>query len=230
MTTRYIREFVLRIYYMLLSATTTFLCAYHYSEQMVYVMTMPLTREGTIFKLISTEISENLYTYILSSTVATLWMLHCISIYQVWQFIKPGLYRHEGRVFRNLFFLYVGLSIIGITATHFIILPSICTFFLNYEILMINHNIEIKVYTYSFFILKALLASSAFFLLSVALARTGPPRRAVYFALIFMSGFIPDIISQMVALLFVFFLHEGLRFAIKFLRHLSENIALRPLY
>lgn len=44
MTTRYIREAVLRMCYVQLSATITFLCSYYFSEQTIYLLALVYIR------------------------------------------------------------------------------------------------------------------------------------------------------------------------------------------
>lgn len=166
MTTRYIREAVLRFYYILLSATITLFCSYYFSEQIVYVLALVYinaadqTRSNGAFsashepQFIYTELTEAFGVSLLISFSVTLWTLLPSLIFQLWQFTKPGLYIFENYGISCAIVLSSVLSLATLGVCYFFILPAACKFFLSYEITSIHLHLEAKIYTYIRLILR----------------------------------------------------------------------------
>lgn len=121
-----------------------------------------VAREGTMeekkLKFILTEITEAFMAATEISICITIYMIIPIILYQIWLFIKPGLYEYEKKIWKIRYGAYCILSIINIIITYWIILPATCKFFLSFEMSDWNGaegikngieiNLEAKIYTY----------------------------------------------------------------------------------
>ena len=84
------------------------------------------------FHFIFTEITEAFMAATELSISITIYMLFPVILYQIWLFIKPGLYSYERKELKRQYMIYCVLSVINIIATLGIILPATCKFFLGF--------------------------------------------------------------------------------------------------
>ena len=62
-------------------------------------------------------------------------------VWQVWQFIRPGLYRHEVRALRGIVFYISGLFFVGVLFGYYVLVPLMMRFFMGFQILPEVENI-----------------------------------------------------------------------------------------
>jgi sec-independent protein translocase protein TatC len=62
-------------------------------------------------------------------------------VWQVWQFIKPGLYRHEQRALRGIVFYISGLFFLGVLFGYFVLVPLMMRFFMSFQLTAQVENI-----------------------------------------------------------------------------------------
>lgn len=182
---RYLREIVLRSYYITFSVIITSLCSYFFPEQTIYPLAIPSEQAhyhraptgeslAAIFeprpygiplgrRWIATELTEAFWTYARVSMSVTIYMFFPTILCQVWLFIKPGLYSHEKKSFANALALSFCLSQLSFLFTYFVVLPEACKFFLSFEIASIRLHLEAKIYAHIGLTLRLLFWSQFIF-------------------------------------------------------------------
>ena len=119
----YMREIYMRVLYTIMSVMITWMCAYKYTAELIYILAAPIeeahnTRkeiewekqkmtgeEGEAynalteqeFHFIFTEITEAFMAATKLSMFMAVYMQYPIILYQIWLFIKPGLYEYESK-------------------------------------------------------------------------------------------------------------------------------------
>lgn len=93
-----------------------------------------------------------------------LYMGTIIGIYQVWEFIKPGLHKCEKKKYLGPMMLSSATSIISGVIVYCVVLPTICQFFLSFEISKpIQIHLEARIYTYTQMVEKIVVLSQTIF-------------------------------------------------------------------
>ena len=95
---------------------------------MIRPMLAALKAGGLPAQMISTNMFENIFTYLKISMVATVVVGFPWILWQLWKFIGPGLYRHERRFVVLLFPFSALLSAVGVTFFYYVVLPVILAF------------------------------------------------------------------------------------------------------
>ena len=96
-----------------------------------YIMawiTAPIQARG--IEIIYTAMSEALLTKFKVSVIASIICASPIIIWQVWSFIKPGLYPEEQRKCRYLFLVMLGLFLLGVSFCYMVVYSFAVDFFL----------------------------------------------------------------------------------------------------
>ncbi len=62
-------------------------------------------------------------------------------VWQIWQFIRPGLYRHEQKAFRGMVFYTSGLFFVGVLFGYFVLVPLMMRFFMSFQLAAQVENI-----------------------------------------------------------------------------------------
>ncbi len=88
----------------------------------------PISARG--IEIIYTAMSEALVTKFKVALIAAVILASPIVIWQVWSFIKPGLYPNEQKQFRILFFVALMLFLMGVTFCYFAVYTLAVDFFL----------------------------------------------------------------------------------------------------
>lgn len=141
-------------------------------------------------------------------------------IWEMWRFIKPGLYEKEKKYARGLVFFCSLLFFLGVSFGYFIITPFSVNFLGNYSITdQIQNTISIS--SYISFISSIVLAAGLMFELPIVvyfLAKLGlitdqflkTYRKHALVIILLLSGIItpPDIASQIILTLPLYFLYE----------------------
>ena len=170
----YLKEAKWRFCYIILSFIFTWICSYFFCNQFIFLLVLPLreaylkNNPNAIFHLIFTEITEIFFSQTKLTSFITLFLILPIFFYQIWLFIKPGLYKFEKKTIILLSILSFCLTFLCAVCTHFLILPSACQFFLSFETVTgFNIYLEAKMDKYLSFILNIFFISFFFFQLPI---------------------------------------------------------------
>ena len=91
-------------------------------------ITSPIEARGV--QVIYTAVSEAFTTQLKVSLVVGVILVSPFLFYQIWAFVKPALYDNEIRLFRALFFLALGLFLLGIVFCYRYVYALAINFFL----------------------------------------------------------------------------------------------------
>ena len=148
----YFHEIRIRLMYLIFSLFWTFSCSYHYSEEITQILSKPLRdayytkhiihdidtnintncaqiTEAKPFHFIFTDLTEAFWTQWQVSWFITLYLFLPFFIYQLWLFIKPGLYNFEKIYLGILLLLSFTLAFLSISLAYGVLIPLICNFF-----------------------------------------------------------------------------------------------------
>jgi Sec-independent protein secretion pathway component TatC len=148
MTTRYIREAVLRIYYTMLSATITLLCSYYSSEQTTHVPALVRNPDSNP-QFTYTESTEASDVSMPLGFAVTLWTPLPPLVPQARQPTKPGLYGHEARSVPRAPIPSLRPPILGPAVSYSFTLPAARKFSLSPEITSTHSRPEARPPTYT---------------------------------------------------------------------------------
>ena len=171
----HLQELRKRIIHALAAAFAGMLACFAFSQQLYEWLMLPLYRvmpEGT--SMIYTAPHEAFFTYIKVALVAGIFLTSPYIFYQVWLFVKPGLYANERKYIIPIAFCSALLFVGGALFGYFIIFPPAYNFFMSFTNQYISPMISMKE-GFSF-ALRILLAFGIVFELPLAiffLARLG---------------------------------------------------------
>jgi sec-independent protein translocase protein TatC len=146
--TGHLEELRWRLISSLLAVGIAFLPCYFFANVLFQFLTRPLHLAASEqLTLIGTGVVEAFFTKLKVSFIAALFLAIPVVLYQVWQFVAPGLYTHEKRYvwpfigFGSLFFL------LGAGFCYEVVLPVAYTFFLQeYETIGVQAALRISEY------------------------------------------------------------------------------------
>lgn len=146
--TGHLEELRWRLIRSLVAIGVAFFPAYFFADVLFDFLTAPLPRAAhNPLNLIGTGVTEAFFTKLKVSFIAALFLATPVVLYQVWQFVAPGLYAHEKRyvwpfiVFGSLFFL------LGAGFCYTVVLPVAYTFFIEeYETIGVQPTLRISEY------------------------------------------------------------------------------------
>jgi sec-independent protein translocase protein TatC len=90
-------------------------------------------------KLIFTGLTEGFMTHIRLSVFLGFSLSFPYIIYQIYQFLGPGLYKHEKKIILPFIISSIILYFIGMFMAYFLVTPVACKFFISFES-VINYN------------------------------------------------------------------------------------------
>ena len=208
-----------RILKILLILFVGFCACYFFSQEILSLFTQPIKPYllATKGKLIFISPFEKFFSYLWASLFAGLVVSCPFWLYQVWQFIAPGLYKNEKKWSLIFVSLSVCLFVSGILFVYFVVYPFSFRFLFNFGGEEIPY-ISIKPYL-SFFLRTAfafglvflsplvLLALLKFNILTVAELKKARPYAVVLIALVSAMVTPPDVFSMffMMAPLYLLF-------------------------
>ena len=212
-----------------------FLIAYYFSEELFYILAMPLKakmpEEG---RLIFTNLPEMFFTYLKISFVAGLMIASPYIFLQLWKFIAPGLYKHEQQLMLPFVFVSTFLFIAGALFGYFVVFPFGFEFFLNFSNNLVQALPSVR--EYFSLALMLLVVFGAIFELPVILfflAKLGiitpkflKEKRKYAIVLAFIIGAIltpPDVFTQILMAIPLIILYEISIFATRFARPIKKE-------
>ena len=237
--TSHLAELRSRLLKSVLAVAVAFFACFAFADDIFTVLTAPLRRlniQG--LQLIGTAVTEAFFTKMKVSFVAAVILSSPILLWQLWQFIAPGLYEHEKRYTRS--FVSVGsiFFIAGSAFCYLIVIQRGLSFLLNrYEEIAIQPLLQIG--DYLSLVSRLVLAFGIMFempVLAFFLARVGiiDHRLLIHhgrYALIAIALFAavltpPDLIAQifmMVPLLLLYALSIAVAYAARYRMNRRER-------
>lgn len=164
-----------RLIYSLIAFFCIFSVCYTYSEEIFQFLVRPLSRllegKGEGRRLIYTGLTEAFLTYIKVSAFAAAFIAFPLIATQVWQFIAPGLYKNEKKLFVGLLAATPFLFLLGAVFAYTIIFPAAYEFFLSFETNAgyLPIQLEAKVNEYLSFVMRLIFAFGICFELPILL-------------------------------------------------------------
>jgi sec-independent protein translocase protein TatC len=179
--TTHLEELRWRLIKSLLALAVGFLASYNFANVLFDFLTRPLLglnltgEQAEVVHLIGTGVVEAFFTKLKVSLIAALFLASPVLLYQIWQFVAPGLYASEKRYARPFVFFGTFFFISGAWFCYTMVLPVGYRFFIT-EYGTIHVSPEIRISEYLSFTARMLLAFGGTFELPVItffLARLG---------------------------------------------------------
>jgi sec-independent protein translocase protein TatC len=153
-------------------AITSAVCGYFYNNLIEGVLLHPA--RAASLKMINTEMAGQITLAIQVVLVSGLILAIPVVIWQLWGFIKPGLYEQERKYVSLIAVATIICFLTGVVFAYFVMIPNSIGFLAGFKFSGIENTITIA--NYFSFILGFILASGVVFempMLSYALARFG---------------------------------------------------------
>jgi sec-independent protein translocase protein TatC len=179
--TAHLEELRWRLIKSLIAVAVGFALAYNFADFLFALLTRPLLDinlggpQGDTVHLIGTGVVEAFFTKLKVAMIAALFLSSPVILYQLWQFIAPGLYENEKHYARPFVFFGTFFFVSGAWFCYQMVLPVGYRFFIA-EYATIQVNPEIRISEYLSFTARMLLAFGLTFELPVVtffLARLG---------------------------------------------------------
>jgi len=178
--TAHLQELRWRLIKSLLATAVGFIVCYNFADALFAFLTRPLLdlNAGTgtdAVRLIGTGMVEAFFTKLKVSGIAAIFIASPAILYQIWQFVAPGLYDTEKRYARPFVFFGTFFFVAGAWFCYAMVLPVGYRFFIE-QYATIRVDPQIRISEYLSFTARMLLAFGAVFELPVVtffLARLG---------------------------------------------------------
>lgn len=210
-----------RIMKAMLGVFVVFLCLVPFTQEIFMFVSEPLRQslpEGQT--MIATRVAAPFLTPFMTTLFVALFLAMPVVLYQVWEFVAPGLYRREKRFALPLLISSVLLFYAGVAFAYFVVFPLMFNFFA----MAAPEGVEMAtdIGEYLSFVLTLFFAFGVAFevpiatvlLISTGLVSTKKLREARPY--VFLGAFVvgmlltpPDVISQTLLALPMYFLYEG---------------------
>jgi Twin arginine targeting (Tat) protein translocase TatC len=129
---RHFDELRYRIICSLIMLIIVFIGCYYFSNDIYTLISKPiLSHVASDTKIIATQVTAPFMVPLQLSLLCTLLICAPFLLYQLWMFIKPGLYKHERKNIVPLLLLSSILFYLGLLFAIFIICPIALKFFTN---------------------------------------------------------------------------------------------------
>jgi sec-independent protein translocase protein TatC len=229
--TSHLEELRTMLVRMLIAVGIGFGVCYLFKEWSFRVITKPLVEVMPAHSsMIFTGLPEAFFIHMKIAFFASLFLTSPYTLYEIWRFISPGLYKNEKRFVVPFVFFSTLLFVCGILFGYFIALPPAFAFFVSFSSDFLKPMISFK--EYLSLTLKFLLAFGLcfempvfmFFLakLGIVNAKMLAKQRRYAILIIFIAAAIltpsPDVLSQILMAIPLMFLYEVSIFVAKFAR------------
>lgn len=218
-----------RIMKSMIAVLVVFLCLVPFTQEIFTFVSGPLREslpEGQT--MIATRVASPFLTPFMTTLFVALFLAMPVVLYQIWEFVAPGLYRREKRFALPLLVSSVVLFYAGIAFAYFVVFPLMFGFFAMSTPEGVAMNTDIG--EYLSFVLTLFLAFGIAFevpIATVMLIWSGlvsvqklKAARAYVFLGAFILGMVltpPDVISQTLLALPMYLLYEAGLFMAKFM-------------
>ncbi len=134
-----------RLIYSVVAILVAFLFCYYFADVIYSILVRPYQiAAGDDGKFITTAPQEAFFTYIRLAFFGALFLAFPIMAGQIYMFVAPGLYKNERNAFWPFLLATPILFIIGASLLYFFILPLAMSFFLSFEQLGGDGQIQIE--------------------------------------------------------------------------------------
>jgi sec-independent protein translocase protein TatC len=237
--TSHLAELRSRLVKSVLALAVAFSACFSYVEEIFTVLAAPLRRlQIHGLTLIGTAVTEAFFTKMKVAFAAAVIVASPVLLWQLWQFIAPGLYEHEKRYTRSFVLFGSFFFIAGATFCYFIVIQEGLGFLLHrYEAIDIQPLLQVG--DYLSLVTRLVLAFGVMFELPVLaffLARVGiidhrfliRHSRYAIIAIALLAAVLtpPDLISQillMVPLAFLYALSIGVAYLARWRMNRAER-------
>ncbi|MBC2240183.1 twin-arginine translocase subunit TatC [Listeria booriae] len=216
--TKHLQELRARLIFVFIAFFVNFIIGMLVAKPLILFLQtdeMPVTITMNVFK-----VTDAFSIYMQFAFVISLVLIAPFALYQLWAFVKPGLYRNEQQATLRYIPIICVLFLIGVAFSYFVVFPFVLTFMLQFgEQLGVQNTIGLT--TYFQFMLQTILPFGALFqmpLLVAFLTRLGlinPDimrhfRKYAYFILLVIAGLItpPELLSHLLVTLPLILLYE----------------------
>ncbi|MBC2181410.1 twin-arginine translocase subunit TatC [Listeria booriae] len=216
--TKHLQELRARLIFVFIAFFVSFIIGMLVAKPLILFLQtdeMPVTITMNVFK-----VTDAFSIYMQFAFVIALVLIAPFALYQLWAFVKPGLYRNEQQATLRYIPIICILFLIGVAFSYFVVFPFVLTFMLQFgEQLGVQNTIGLT--TYFQFMLQTILPFGALFqmpLLVAFLTRLGlinPDimrrfRKYAYFILLVIAGLItpPELLSHLLVTLPLILLYE----------------------
>lgn len=231
----HLTELRYRLLYLLTGYLIAVSMAFYFSEELLYIISKPLLYKDEFFisnpleerRLIYTNIAEAFTTQLILAVYLGLYVILPNIIYQIWSFLKPGLYQNEKHFLKRMIIPCVFLFTVGLILTFNILIPTICKFFLGFETNLEEGAIQIQLEAkiseyvstvlYTMFLITVLSQYPLLILILLYLEIINfkwlVKQRKLFIFFFFIIGAIctpPDILSQIILAITLSVFYEGL--------------------
>nr|YP_009720807.1 SecY-independent transporter protein [Ostreobium quekettii]QGQ62019.1 SecY-independent transporter protein [Ostreobium quekettii] len=162
---RHISEIKTRFFYVLFSATITFSICYLFCFELTTLIARPFIDQPSTISFIFTDLTEAFSTNLKICLISTVYLNIPAVLYQIWCFLIPSYYDHERRQITCFYCVMIVSVVLSCLFVHFILLPEICRFFMNFSIQSnrINIQCEPRIYSYVSLVSNVFMISCLFF-------------------------------------------------------------------
>ena len=133
----HIKEFKLKLYYIILSFVVTFLISYLFAPQLINILSSPFLEfvKNKDSDFIFTNVFEVFNTCITLSFYSAIFFSVPIICYFFFSFLKSGLYNYE-KIFLSYYFaIALKFLLMSFFFTYFFIFPYMLSFLLNLDLI-----------------------------------------------------------------------------------------------
>lgn len=232
----HLEELRLRIIKCLVSIVVLAIAAYIFSDEIYAILQIPLYQAVPDIKLHYFKVTEGFTIRVKMSLLAGLIVSVPVILYQLWQFVVPGLYEREKRMVLPVVFAGTVFFLAGALFCFFVVLPRAIAFLSNVAFEGLEPTWMIQ--EYFSFMMRLLLAFGVAFelpIVSFFLGRLGivnaklmaKGRRYALVAIVTLAALItpPDIFSQVVLAGPVYLLYELSILVVKLTGRKSPEVA-----
>jgi sec-independent protein translocase protein TatC len=232
----HLEELRIRIIKCLVSIVVLSIGAYIFSDQIYAILQIPLYQAVPDIKLHYFKVTEGFTIRVKMSLLAGLIVSVPVILYQLWQFVVPGLYEREKKMVLPVVFAGTVFFLLGAIFCFFVVLPRAIAFLSNVAFEGLEPTWMIQ--EYFSFMMRLLLAFGVAFelpIVSFFLGRVGiinaelmaRGRRYALVGIVALAALItpPDIFSQVVLAGPVYLLYELSILVVKLTGRKSPEVA-----
>lgn len=210
------------------------IASYFYAHVIFVVLAQPLAGLPQAQRMIFTELTEVFQTYVRLALGSGALVCLPLVFHELWQFILPGLKKHEATMMRPVFVLSPLLFFVGVSFSYFFILPNAVRFFASFaSILHVSAMglplvLEARIAEYYGLSIQILLAFGVAFQLPViiylahcfqivSLDNLQALRRVALVVILIVAAILtpPDVFSMLALAIPLYGLYEGTIFFLK---------------
>lgn len=172
------------------------------------------------FTLNAFRVTDPMFIYLEMAMIFAFVVTLPLLLYELWAFIRPGLYEHERRITLAYIPVTVLLFLAGVAFSYFVLFPYVI-----HLMISLSHDMDIQqtlgIHQYFTFLLQITIPFGLIFqlpMLAMFLTRLGiinprflrKIRKYAYFVLLVIAGLItpPDVISQLIVMAPLVVLYE----------------------